>query len=122
MNDIEITVEPRYLAEQSNVAKDNYVFGYYITIFNRGNDVVTLRRRYWKITDAHGDIEEVSGAGVVGEQPVLYPGDGFEYSSGAHLNTPWDSMQGHYEFEDACGDSFAVPIPKFDLKADFTLQ
>lgn len=57
MNDIEITVEPRYLAEQSNVAKDNYVFGYYITIFNRGNDVVTLRRRYWKITDAHGDIE-----------------------------------------------------------------
>ena len=67
-------------------------------------------------------LEEVSGAGVVGEQPVLYPGDGFEYSSGAHLNTPWGSMQGHYEFEDAYGDSFAVPIPKFDLKADFTLQ
>ena len=122
MNDIEITVEPRYLAEQSNAAKDNYVFGYYITIFNRGHDVVTLRRRYWKITDAHGDVEEVSGAGVVGEQPVLYPGDGFEYSSGAHLNTPWGSMQGHYEFEDAYGDSFAMPIPKFDLKADFTLQ
>ena len=67
-------------------------------------------------------MEKVSGIGVVGEQPVLYPGDDYEYSSGAHLSTPWGCMAGYYEFEDSYGERFSVPIPNFDLKADFTVQ
>lgn len=122
MNEIEITVEPRYLAEQSNLMNDRYVFAYHIKIRNLGGDTVTLRKRFWEITDAHGGVEKVSGAGVVGEQPTLYPGDDFEYSSGAHLSTPWGSMKGHYEFEDDMGARFMVAIPEFDLKANIVLQ
>ncbi|MFV2029228.1 Co2+/Mg2+ efflux protein ApaG [Neisseria sp. S1] len=119
---IQINVTPDYMADHSSVMNDKYVFSYHIVIQNFGEGVVTLRKRYWEITDAHGDVEKVSGVGVVGEQPVLYPGDTFEYSSGAHLRTPWGSMQGYYEFEDDKGDYFSVPIPKFDLKAEFILH
>ncbi len=122
MNNIEIEVQPNYLAEQSNVMKDKYVFSYRITIRNHSDNTITLRKRHWEITDAHGEVEKVSGIGVVGEQPVLYPGEDYEYSSGAHLKTPWGCMEGHYEFEDDYGERFAVPIPSFDLKADFTVQ
>lgn len=122
INEVEIVVKPRYLGEQSNVMADKYVFAYEITIANHSDETITLRNRFWQITDAHGDVEKVSGAGVVGQQPMLYPGDEFEYSSGAHLNTPWGTMEGRYEFEDETGGRFFVPIPKFDLKADFTIQ
>ncbi|MDO5639929.1 MAG: Co2+/Mg2+ efflux protein ApaG [Neisseria sp.] len=122
MNNIEIEVKPNYMAEHSNVMKDKYVFSYRITIRNHGERIVTLRKRHWEIMDAHGGVEKVSGIGVVGEQPVLYPGDDYEYSSGAHLSTPWGSMEGHYEFEDHDGERFSVPIPRFNLKADFTVQ
>ncbi len=122
MNEIEIVVEPRYVAEQSNMMKDRYVFAYHIVIVNHGEETVTLRRRYWEITDANGGVEKVAGAGVVGEQPTLYPGEDFAYSSGAYLSTPWGSMQGRYEFEDDTGGRFWVPIPKFDLKSDVVLQ
>lgn len=122
MNDIEIEVQPKYMTEQSNVMKDKYVFSYRITIYNRSENIVTLKKRHWEIIDAHGEVEKVSGIGVVGEQPVLYPGDDYEYSSGAHLNTPWGCMEGCYEFEDNYGERFSVPIPRFNLKADFTVQ
>lgn len=119
---IEINVTPAYMSDRSNVMNDKYVFSYHIVIQNLGGEVVTLRKRYWEITDAHGGVEKVSGIGVVGEQPVLYPGDTFEYSSGAHFGTPWGSMQGYYEFENNQGDYFSVPIPSFDLKAEFILH
>ncbi|MGB4881524.1 MAG: Co2+/Mg2+ efflux protein ApaG [Neisseria sp.] len=119
---IHIVVKPRYLAEQSNIIDDKYVFVYKIMIFNQSQDAITLRNRFWLITDAHGDEERVSGAGVIGQQPTLYPGDEFEYSSGAHLKTPWGTMEGHYEFEDERGGRFSIPIPQFDLKADITIQ
>ncbi|MBF0803280.1 MULTISPECIES: Co2+/Mg2+ efflux protein ApaG [Neisseria] len=122
MDEIEIIVEPSFLAEQSNIAKDQYVFGYGITIRNNSGEVVTLRKRHWQITDAHGAVEKVSGVGVVGEQPVLYPGEDYYYSSGARLNTPWGCMEGSYEFEDGCGGRFSVPIPKFDLRADVAVH
>lgn len=119
---IEVIVEPCYLAEQSSLMNDRYVFSYHIKIRNLGREVVTLKNRCWEITDAHGGVETVSGKGVVGEQPTLYPGDDFEYSSGTHLSTPWGSMQGRYEFEDDSGERFWVQIPPFDLKANITVQ
>ncbi|MCS4534704.1 Co2+/Mg2+ efflux protein ApaG [Neisseria montereyensis] len=122
MNEIEIIVEPCFLVEESNIAKDNYVFGYDITIHNHSDEVVTLRNRHWEITDAHGAVEKISGVGVVGEQPVLYPGERYNYSSGTRLTTPWGCMEGSYEFEDSYGDRFFVPIPKFDLKADVVVH
>lgn len=122
MNVIEITVEPRYLEDQSNLMDDRYVFSYHIKIRNLSSETVTLRSRFWEIVDAHGEVEHISGSGVVGEQPTLYPGDDFEYSSGAHLSTPWGSMKGHYEFEDDMGGRFRVPIPEFDLRAGIVLQ
>ena len=122
MNQVEIVVEPSYLAEHSDVMGNHYLFAYHITIRNLSNNTITLRHRYWEITNAHGEVETVQGAGVVGEQPTLYPDDDFAYSSGAHLRTPWGSMQGYYEFEDESGDCFHVPIPRFELKADLTLH
>ena len=122
MKKIEIEVQPRFLVEQSDVMSDHYLFLYHITIRNLSDDTVTLRHRYWEITDAHGAVETVTGAGVVGEQPTLYPNDDFVYSSGAHLRTPWGSMQGYYEFEDECGNCFHVPIPRFELNARLALH
>lgn len=122
MNEIEIIVEPSFSAEQSNIAKDKYVFSYDITIRNNSDEVITLCNRHWRITDAHGGVEKVSGVGVVGEQPVLYPGEDYYYSSGAHLKTPWGCMEGSYEFEDSYGERFSVPIPKFDLRADVVVH
>ncbi len=121
-NDVEIRVEPRYLAELSNLLKDQYVFSYHVVIVNHRADTVTLRNRYWEITDAHGEVERVSGQGVVGEQPTLFPGDDFEYSSGANLSTPWGSIRGHYEFEDETGARFEVPVPEFHLRANVVLH
>ena len=112
---IEVTVEPFYLEERSNPDSSRYVWGYKINIANRSALRVQLMERYWRITDANGQVEEVSGDGVVGEQPVLEPGESFEYSSGCPLETPSGMMIGRYRMERSDGSSVDVDIPAFSL-------
>ena len=112
---IEIAVVTQYIEAQSEPVKDRYVFAYTITISNHTGPPSRLMRRHWIITDASGEVEEVRGEGVVGEQPRLAHGEKFEYTSGAILKTPVGAMQGAYEFEDDDGNSFEVPIAPFSL-------
>ncbi len=114
---IQITVKPFYLDEQSEPDDSQYVFAYHIRIENNGKDVVQLLNRYWQITDGLGRIQEVRGPGVVGEQPVLRPGEAFEYTSGCPLNTSTGIMVGTYEMETLDGERFDVDIPAFSLDA-----
>ena len=112
---IRISVEPRYLDGQSRPDEDYFVWSYTVIIENTGPETVTLRTRYWKITDAMGRVQEVRGAGVVGEQPTLGPGERFEYTSGAPLATSSGFMVGAYQMETAQGEPFNVEIPAFSL-------
>jgi len=112
---IRVTVEPFYLEDQSSPAEDRYVWAYHVRIENRGRETVQLRNRRWQITDSRGQSQEVRGAGVVGEQPVLAPGESFEYTSGTPLPTPSGIMVGSYEMETRGGDSFWVRVPAFSL-------
>ena len=114
---IQITVKPFYLEEQSEPDDSHFVFAYHIRIQNNGGDVVQLLNRYWQITDGLGRIQEVRGPGVVGEQPVLRPGEAFEYTSGCPLNTATGIMVGTYEMETLDGERFDVDIPAFSLDA-----
>ena len=114
---IEITVKPFYLEEQSEPDDSHFVFAYHIRIQNNGQDVVQLLNRYWQITDGRGRMQEVRGPGVVGEQPVLRPGEAFEYTSGCPLNTATGIMVGTYEMETLDGERFDVDIPAFSLDA-----
>jgi ApaG protein len=112
---IRITVEPAYLAEQSSPDENYYFWSYTVNIRNEGDETVQLRTRYWRITDATGRVQEVRGVGVVGEQPVLKPGEAFEYTSGAPLPTPSGFMVGTYRMELPSGEMFEVDIPAFSL-------
>ena len=112
---ITVTVKPVYLEDQSSPAENHYVWSYHVRIENRGHETVQLRRRHWRITDALGRVNEVRGPGVVGEQPVLHPGEAFEYTSGTPLSTPSGIMVGSYEMETGNGHSFAVAVPAFSL-------
>ena len=113
--DIKITVVPQYLADQSDPEERHYVWAYTIQLENLGTETVQLLNRYWHITDAHGGVQEVRGAGVVGEQPLLQPGDTYQYTSGAALKTPSGIMFGNYEMQTDDGESFNVDIPAFSL-------
>ena len=113
--DIEVLVEPYYLEEQSDPDDSRYVWGYRITIANNSSQSVQLRSRYWQITDGNGRIEEVRGAGVIGEQPTLNPGDSYQYSSGCPLSTTSGVMVGRYQMQSPDGNSFDVDIPAFSL-------
>lgn len=113
--DIRIQVATSYMDEQSEPDAERYVFAYTITISNDGDVAATLRSRHWIITDANGKVQEVSGDGVVGEQPHLNPGEHFRYSSGAVLETPVGAMQGMYRMETDEGDHFDAPIAPFTL-------
>ena len=113
--DIHIQVATDYVDEQSAPESDRYVFAYTITIANNGNVPARLISRHWIITDANGKVQEVSGDGVVGEQPHLNPGEEFRYSSGAVLETPVGSMQGLYRMEADNGVNFDAPIAPFTL-------
>ncbi|MBB3384774.1 ApaG protein [Rhizobium tropici] len=113
--DIEVVVEPFYLEEQSDPDDDRYVWGYRIVISNHSKEAVKLVTRYWHITDMNGIVDEVTGPGVVGEQPHLKPGDTYEYSSGCPLDTPSGMMFGHYQMETDGGEQFHVKIPAFSL-------
>ena len=113
--DIRIHVATDYIDDQSEPDADRYVFAYTITISNDGVVPATLMSRHWIITDANGKVQEVSGDGVVGEQPYLQPGERFRYSSGAVLETPVGAMHGLYRMETDTGSSFDAPIEPFTL-------
>ena len=104
-----------YVDDQSEPSSDRYVFAYTITITNNGDVPARLISRHWIITDANGKVQEVSGDGVVGEQPHLNPGEEFRYSSGAVLETPVGAMQGLYRMESDSGANFDAPIAPFTL-------
>lgn len=113
--DIGIDVATDYVDDQSEPDSDRYVFAYTITISNNGELPARLISRHWVITDANGKIQEVTGDGVVGEQPHLNPGEVFRYSSGAILETPVGAMQGLYRMEADNGVNFDAPIAPFTL-------
>ena len=113
--DIAIDVATNYIDDQSEPDSDRYVFAYTITISNNGELPARLISRHWVITDANGKVQEVTGDGVVGEQPHLNPGEVFRYSSGAVLETPVGAMQGLYRMEADNGVNFAAPIAPFTL-------
>lgn len=113
--EISIEVATDYVVDQSEPEVSRYVFAYTITIANKGDIAAKLLSRHWVITDANGKVQEVSGDGVVGEQPHLDPGETFRYSSGAVLETPVGAMQGSYRMEAANGQNFDAPIPPFTL-------
>lgn len=114
-HNIEVTVEPFYLADRSEPEESHYVWAYRVTIANHGDGLVQLLSRYWQITDGTGKVEEVTGPGVVGEQPELNPGDSFQYTSGCPLPTPSGIMVGRYTMRDASGRTFDIDIPAFSL-------
>ncbi len=116
---IRVTVEPIYLDDQSSPSDNHYVWAYQVRIENQGNDTVQLIHRYWRIIDAQGRVQEVRGAGVVGEQPTLKPGETFEYASGTPLPTPSGIMVGSYEMETTQGARFDVAVPAFSLDSPY---
>src|SRR5207237_9864851 len=106
-------VTPQYLADRSSPESGEYFWAYTIEITNRGAETVQLRTRHWRITDGMGRRQEVRGAGVVGKQPVLKPGESFEYTSGVPLPTPSGFMTGTYGMVSATGQPFDIEIPTF---------
>ncbi|WP_416899066.1 MAG: Co2+/Mg2+ efflux protein ApaG [Minwuia sp.] len=110
-----VRVKPVYLPRQSDPAAGRYVWAYEITIENRSDTTAQLISRYWRITDGNGRVEEVEGPGVVGEQPVLNPGESHSYASGCPLPTPSGIMAGHYEMVSAEGEPFRIEVPAFSL-------
>lgn len=113
--DIRVDVEPHYLEEQSDPTRMHHVWAYHVVIENQGTETVQLLNRYWHITDETGHVQEVSGPGVVGSQPVLAPGERFDYTSGCPLNAPSGVMMGRYEMVNQAGDRFEIDIPAFSL-------
>ena len=118
----DINVDARYLDDQSVPEERRYMFAYTIRIRNQGKVPARLLGRYWLITDGNGHVREVEGDGVVGEQPWLRPGEGFEYTSGAVLETDIGTMQGSYDMLADDGTRFATPIPAFTLYVPRTLH
>jgi ApaG protein len=112
---IEVTVMPQFLDERSSPANNYYFWAYTIEIANRGSETVQLVSRHWRITDASGRVQEVRGPGVVGEQPVLDPGQSFRYTSGVPLPTPSGFMVGSYHMVSKAGERFDIEVPAFSL-------
>jgi ApaG protein len=116
---ISVTVTPRFVPEESSPDDGRYFFAYSVEIINLSLERVQLRTRYWMIVDGAGRMQEVRGAGVVGQQPILGPGESFSYTSGCPLPTPNGTMQGHYAMEGQDGRTFEVEIPAFSLDSPF---
>ncbi|ARU30585.1 Co2+/Mg2+ efflux protein ApaG [Sulfuriferula sp. AH1] len=121
-NHITIEVQTAFLPEQSDPELERYVFAYTITITNTGTVAAQLVSRHWIITDAEEHVQEVRGLGVVGEQPLLKPGESFEYTSGTALNTPVGTMQGSYQMIAEDGEHFDAEIAPFVLAMPRTLH
>ncbi|WP_127090958.1 Co2+/Mg2+ efflux protein ApaG [Aquabacter cavernae] len=112
---IQVTATPRFVAERSDPEQNRFFWAYTIEVVNLGRGTVQLKRRHWIITDARGHVEEVHGAGVVGEEPILPPGGRFEYTSGVPLGTATGIMSGSYDMVTDTGETFPVEIPAFSL-------
>jgi ApaG protein len=112
---IEVVVTPRFVADRSSPENNYFFWAYTISITNKGTETVQLKTRHWRITDAHGRRQEVRGAGVVGEEPVLKAGEAFEYTSGVPLQTSSGFMTGSYGMVTVGGEHFDVDIPAFSL-------
>ena len=121
-NKIEVSVKVTYLPGQSNVSGSQYAYAYTITITNNGESGAQLRTRHWLIQDESGEVEEVIGEGVIGQQPYLSPGESFEYSSGAIISTLTGSMKGSYGMINDQGQRFDAVIPEFTLSEPYTLH
>ncbi|PIU17185.1 MAG: Co2+/Mg2+ efflux protein ApaG [Gallionellales bacterium CG_4_9_14_0_8_um_filter_59_50] len=119
---VHVAVQVRYLPDQSDEADNRYVFAYTITVTNQGEHPVQLLSRHWIITDANQHVQEVKGKGVVGEQPVIKPGQGFEYTSGTVLATQVGTMSGSYRMQVVEGGEFDVAVPQFVLSVPRTLH
>jgi ApaG protein len=119
---IRIRVTPQYLEDQSTPEESEFFWAYTVDIANEGDETVQLRSRVWRITDGHGRTEEVRGPGVVGETPVIQPGNSFSYTSGCPLRTPSGIMVGSYQMADAKGQLFDVEIPAFSLDSPFAVR
>jgi len=116
---INVRVSPEFLDEQSDPEDHHFFWAYYVEIENQSKEPVRLRGRHWLITDGNGATQEVVGEGVVGEQPLIRPGETFTYTSGAPLGTPTGFMHGQYKMEREDGDDFLVDIPPFSLDSPY---
>jgi ApaG protein len=113
--DITVTVEPEFLADRSQPDRGQYFWAYTVEIANGGDKAVQLKRRHWIITDGRGSVQEVKGAGVIGEEPIIEPGSSFTYTSGCPLETSDGFMVGRYGMIGEDGEAFEVEIPSFSL-------
>ena len=120
--DLSISVTPQYLAEQSDPDKNRFVFAYTVRITNNGQHAAQVISRHWVITDARQNVQEVRGLGVVGQQPLLAPGESFEYTSGCPLPPPFGTMKGSYHCVGDNGIPFEADIPEFVLAMPRTLH
>ena len=116
---VSVLVEPIYLEDHSDPSEDSYLWAYKVKIKNNGRETVKLISRHWQIFDSNGNHREVTGQGVVGEQPIIEPGDEFEYTSGTPLSTTSGFMEGYYEMETKNGTKFDVSIPLFSLDSPY---
>ena len=114
---IRVLVKPSFLDDQSDPEEGRFLWSYMVTIENKGSETVQLLSRYWHISDAAGRVQEVRGPGVVGAQPILEPGQSFQYTSGCPLPTASGAMSGHYDMRAVSGDGFSVEIPLFLLES-----
>ncbi len=119
---IDVQVRPAYIKEQSDPDNGHYVFSYTVIIKNTGSIPARLLTRHWIITDGDGQTQEVKGDGVIGEQPHLNPGEGFQYTSGTFMNTPFGTMHGSYQMITDTGERFDALIPTFALTVPNTLH
>ena len=119
---IRVSVETEYAPASSNAQRNKWAFLYTVRLTNEGRETVKLLSRHWIITDGMGDVKEVKGPGVIGEYPVLEPGDTFEYTSGCELTTPFGSMRGTYQMVNDKEEPFDIEIPQFRLTAPYTVH
>jgi ApaG protein len=119
---IRVHVQSEYAASQSRPAQNEWFFLYTVTISNEGTEPVQLLTRHWIITDGTGHVEEVRGPGVVGKQPLLQPGESFEYTSGCPLHTPFGLMEGTYQMVSESGERFDAKIAPFTLSEPYTVH
>lgn len=114
-DNIHITVWPEFVDSKSSIVGDLFIWAYHVRIDNKSTENIQLLNRYWKITDEKGEVQEVSGEGVIGEQPSIKINDSYQYSSGVHLKYPSGVMTGHYQMKNDAGKVFNIKIPVFSL-------
>jgi len=119
---VHVRVDPQFDPDRSEPEQDHWFFLYTVTITNQGKEIVQLLRRHWIITDGEGNVEEVKGPGVVGDQPVLQPGESYTYTSGCPLTTAFGFMQGTYQMVTANGDEFDAEIAPFELSEPYSVH